>query len=145
MTYDPRYSPPRPRYPEPRGYQQPYDWRTAPQYHRPSAPAPSAPKRSRGGLLFAGAVVLSVISAAVGGAVGVTMSSPHSRISTMTTANNGTAPTRVQPGSVEEVAAKVVPSVVKLETRLGRATAEGSGIVLDPDGRPNALRRADRY
>ncbi|HEX9175950.1 S1C family serine protease [Mycobacterium sp.] len=134
MTYDPRYSPPRPRYPEPRGYQQPYDWRTAPQYHRPSAPAPSAPKRSRGGLLFAGAVVLSVISAAVGGAVGVTMSSPHSRISTMTTANNGTAPTRVQPGSVEEVAAKVVPSVVKLETRLGRATAEGSGIVLDPDG-----------
>ena len=26
------------------------------------------------------------------------------------------------------------PSVVKLETRLGRATAEGSGIVLDPDG-----------
>ena len=133
MTYDPRYSPPRPRYPEPRGYQQPYDWRTAPQYHRPSAPAPSAPKRSRGGLLFAGAVVLSVISAAVGGAVGVTMSSPHSRISTMTTANNGTAPTRV-PGSVEEVAAKVVPSVVKLETRLGRATAEGSGIVLDPDG-----------
>jgi len=134
MTYDPRYSPPRPRYPEARGYQQPYDWRTAPQYHRPSAPAPSAPKRSRGGLLFAGAVVLSVISAAVGGAVGVTMSSPHSRISTMTTANNGTAPTRVQPGSVEEVAAKVVPSVVKLETRLGRATAEGSGIVLDPDG-----------
>lgn len=134
MTYDPRYSPPRPRYPEPRGYQQPYDWRTAPQYPRPSAPAPSAPKRSRGGLLFAGAVVLSVISAAVGGAVGVTMSSPHSRISTMTTANNGTAPTRVQPGSVEEVAAKVVPSVVKLETRLGRATAEGSGIVLDPDG-----------
>ena len=134
MTYDPRYSPPRPRYPEPRGYQQPYDWRTAPQYHRPSAPVPSAPKRSRGGLLFAGAVVLSVISAAVGGAVGVTMSSPHSRISTMTTANNGTAPTRVQPGSVEEVAAKVVPSVVKLETRLGRATAEGSGIVLDPDG-----------
>ena len=134
MTYDPRYSAPRPRYPEPRGYQQPYDWRTAPQYHRPSAPTPSAPKRSRGGLLFAGAVVLSVISAAVGGAVGVTMSSPHSRISTMTTANNGTAPTRVQPGSVEEVAAKVVPSVVKLETRLGRATAEGSGIVLDPDG-----------
>ena len=135
MTYDPRYPPPRPRYPEPRGYQQPYDWRTAPQYQRPPAPAPSAPKRSRGGLMFAGAVVLSVISAAVGGAVGVTMSSPHSRISTMTTANNGTPPpARVQPGSVEEVAAKVVPSVVKLETRLGRATAEGSGIILDSGG-----------
>ena len=35
---------------------------------------------------------------------------------------------------MEEVAAKVVPSVVKLETKLGRATGEGSGIVLSSDG-----------
>src|SRR5512135_3439740 len=108
MTYDPRH-PQRPRYPDPRGY--PYNWGTA-----PPLPPPSTPKRSRGGLLFAGAVVVSVISAAVGGAVGVTMSSPHSHVSTMTTANNGAPPARVQAGSVEEVAAKVVPSVVKLET-----------------------------
>ncbi|HUL99486.1 MAG TPA: trypsin-like peptidase domain-containing protein [Mycobacterium sp.] len=126
MTYDPRY-PQRPRYPDPRGYS--YNWGTA-----PPLPPPSTPKRSRGGLLFAGAVVVSVISAAVGGAVGVTMSSPHSHVSTMTTANNGGPPARVQAGSVEEVAAKVVPSVVKLETRLGRATGEGSGIILSSDG-----------
>jgi putative serine protease PepD len=126
MTYDPRY-PQRPRYPDPRGY--PYNWGTA-----PPLPPPSTPKRSRGGLLLAGAVVVSVISAAVGGAVGVTMSSPHSHVSTMTTANNGGPPARVQAGSVEEVAAKVVPSVVKLETRLGRATGEGSGIILSSDG-----------
>ncbi|MGK2933605.1 MAG: S1C family serine protease, partial [Solirubrobacterales bacterium] len=37
-------------------------------------------------------------------------------------------------GSVEQVAAKVVPSVVKLETNLGRASEEGSGIILSTDG-----------
>jgi len=134
MTYDPRY-PPRPRYPDPRGNQQTYDWRSAPQYQRPPLPSPDSPKRSRAGLLFAGAVVVSVISAAVGGATALTVSSTHSRTSTMTTASNGSPPAaRVQQGSAEEVAAKVVPSVVKLETKLGRATGEGSGIILSPDG-----------
>ena len=37
-------------------------------------------------------------------------------------------------GSVEQVAAKVVPSVVKLETNLGRANEEGTGIILSTDG-----------
>jgi len=37
-------------------------------------------------------------------------------------------------GSVEQVAAKVVPSVVKLETSMGRQSEEGSGIVLTSDG-----------
>jgi putative serine protease PepD len=37
-------------------------------------------------------------------------------------------------GSVEQVASKVVPSVVKLETDLGRASEEGSGIILSSDG-----------
>ena len=134
MTYDPRY-PPHPRYPDPRGYQQPYDWRTAPQFQRPPLPPPSEHKRSRTGLLFAGAVVVSVISAAVGGATALTVSSSHSRTSTMTTADNGAPPpARLQRGSVEDVAAKVVPSVVKLETKLGRASGEGSGIILSSDG-----------
>ena len=38
------------------------------------------------------------------------------------------------PGSVEQVAAKVVPSVVMLETDLGRQSEEGSGIILSSDG-----------
>ena len=37
-------------------------------------------------------------------------------------------------GRSSEVAVKVVPSVVKLETKLGSATAEGSGIILDANG-----------
>ena len=38
------------------------------------------------------------------------------------------------PGSVEQVAAKVVPSVVMLETDMGRQSEEGSGIILSADG-----------
>ena len=38
------------------------------------------------------------------------------------------------PGSVEQVAAKVVPSVVMLETDIGRQSEEGSGIILSADG-----------
>jgi putative serine protease PepD len=37
-------------------------------------------------------------------------------------------------GSVEQVAAKVVPSVVKLQIDMGSQSEEGSGIILDPDG-----------
>ncbi|MGC2679246.1 MAG: trypsin-like peptidase domain-containing protein, partial [Mycobacterium sp.] len=37
-------------------------------------------------------------------------------------------------GFVEQVAAKVVPSVVMLETNLGRQSEEGSGIILSSDG-----------
>ena len=40
----------------------------------------------------------------------------------------------VPAGSVEQVAAKVVPSVVKLEVDMGRQSEEGSGIILSSDG-----------
>ena len=167
MTHDPRYPPrpqpppgqqgwqrppyPGPQYPAPpphqRPNQPPYEWQHAAQRH----PSPydtaitaalpvvgSEPRRrSRAGLLFAGAVALSVISAAVGGVAAVVMvGSPHSPMSALTTApaNGAPPPARVEQGSVEQVAAKVVPSVVKLETKLGNGNAEGSGIILDANG-----------
>jgi putative serine protease PepD len=188
MTHDPRY-PPRPQpsgrqqgwpqqypaqqysapQPQQRPYQQPYDWRHVPQQHQSPydttrtavlpVVSPDIRKRSRAGVLFAGALVLSVVSAAVGGGVAVLISSPHSPVGSLASAPaNGTpAPPRMQQGSVEQVAAKVVPSVVKLETKLGNATAEGSGIILDgngliltnshvvsiPDAGPNGLVGAD--
>ncbi|MHC9293138.1 S1C family serine protease [Mycobacterium sp. LTG2003] len=37
-------------------------------------------------------------------------------------------------GSVEQVSAKVLPSVVKLQIDMGQESAEGSGIVISPDG-----------
>jgi putative serine protease PepD len=55
-----------------------------------------------------------------------------------TSGANGAAPgvpvASLPAGSVEQVAAKVVPSVVKLEVDLGRQSEEGSGIILSSDG-----------
>ncbi|WP_019971042.1 S1C family serine protease [Mycobacterium sp. 141] len=51
---------------------------------------------------------------------------------------NGSAPTQpgsaVPTGSVEQVSAKVLPSVVKLQIQSGQEREEGSGIVLSADG-----------
>lgn len=141
--------------------QQPYDWRYArqqpqqhqthqPQQHQtqqqayrapfdpyriPASPQPvPAKKRSRAGLV-AGALTVAVVSAGIGGGVATLVHDDHPRLGTQ---GLGAAPTvpaaALPPGSVEQVAAKVVPSVVKLETDLGRASEEGSGIILTADG-----------
>ena len=157
MTDDPRYATPHQpgQSPSPQaaqgypqaGYQQPYDWRyatgspTAQQHYQPGQTPgyPAAPprKRSRTAALTAGALAIAAVSAGVGGAV-ATMVQPDGRaVTTITTAapNGRNVPAANIPiGSVEQVAAKVVPSVVKLETRMGRQSEEGSGIVLSEDG-----------
>lgn len=164
MTDDPRYSPSQSGQQPPNqqaapgytqaGYQQQYDWRYANQpnydpYRGARAgntavlpPVPDKPrKRSRSIALTAGALAIAAVSAGVGGVV-ATMVRPDERsTTTMSTAapNPGKAPTalptaNVPIGSVEQVAAKVVPSVVKLETKMGRASEEGSGIILSEDG-----------
>ena len=131
----------RPQQPD---YRPPDDWRytTAPQVGYPTAElltppnfSPNRPKRSRAAWLFAGALVLSVVSAVVGGVAALSIRTPQAAVSSFVTAPaNSTPPQRREPGSVEQVAAKVVPSVVKLETKLGNKSAEGSGIILNADG-----------
>lgn len=135
----------------PSGYQQQYDWRYATQQHPTSAqfrspydpyrgapqPLPGQPaqKRSRAGALTVGAVAVALVSAGIGGGVATLVAgggqSPSSSI-------GGAAPSipaaSLPAGSVEQVAAKVVPSVVKLETDMGRASEEGSGVILSSDG-----------
>jgi putative serine protease PepD len=133
-------------------YAQQYDWRypQQPPYRQQFSPygagQPTPPsqlggseKRSRAGLLTVGAVVLAVVSAGIGGATASVIAHsgqfgsntggilPGSGTPSVPAAN---APA----GSVEQVAAKVVPSVVMLETDLGRESEEGSGIILSPDG-----------
>jgi putative serine protease PepD len=105
----------------------------------PPAPAPVPQKRSRAGLLTAGALAIAVVSAGIGGVAATAV-----ELGTHSTGVNGhgiipgAAPSvpaaNMPPGSVEQVAAKVVPSVVMLETDLGRQSEEGSGIVLSADG-----------
>jgi putative serine protease PepD len=102
---------------------------------------PPRQKKSRAGALTAGALAIAVVSAGIGGGVALLSQKAEKPAGTVASAPGvpGAAPSSVPaanlpPGSVEQVAAKVVPSVVKLETDLGRANEEGSGIILSADG-----------
>jgi putative serine protease PepD len=102
-------------------------------------PPPLPQKRSRAGILTAGALAIAVVSAGIGGAAATAVElGTHSGGSGGHGIIPGAAPSvpaaNMPPGSVEQVAAKVVPSVVMLETDLGRQSEEGSGIVLSADG-----------
>src|SRR5690625_1928066 len=128
-----------------------YDWRYAQQpayragydtsYGRPPIPngGGAPPTRSRTGALVLGAVAIAVMSGATGGVVGSALHSGHKPIaagSHLPGLQSPGVPAAVSlpDGSVEKVAAKVVPSVVMLETDLGRQSEEGSGIILTADG-----------
>jgi putative serine protease PepD len=134
--------------------QQPYDWRYATQqtqqhsqpfraydpYRGAPQPAPGQPsvrpqKRSRAGALTAGALAIAMVSAGIGGGVALLVQPDRPAA---TSGIGGVAPSvpaaSVPAGSIEQVAAKVVPSVVKLEVDMGRASEEGSGVILSSDG-----------
>ena len=92
-------------------------------------------KRSRGAALFAAALAIAVVSAGVGGVAALDVYSPlaaRSTVATVPAASSQPASTRTD--SIEQVAAKVVPSVVKLQTDLGSKSELGSGIILSADG-----------
>src|ERR1700751_2511458 len=139
-------------------YPQHHDWRYGqqPQYRqqpygsfgggqpgpagRPPPPPLRPPrKRSRAGGLAVGALAIAVVSAGIGGAA-ASVIEHHGQLpiaSDGTSLGGGTPslPAANPPmGTVEQVAAKVVPSVVMLETDLGRQSEEGSGIILSSDG-----------
>jgi putative serine protease PepD len=132
------------RYPQQPAYRQPYGpFGGASQGPAVGPPPPSyggvPQKRSRAGLLAVGALAIAVVSAGIGGGVAsVVEQGRHSAGSAAGTTAGGAAPSmpaaNAPAGTVEQVAAKVVPSVVMLETDLGRQSEEGSGIVLSPDG-----------
>ena len=96
-------------------------------------------KRSRAGLLTVGALAIAVVSAGIGGAAATVVElGTHSTIASGGSGPSGATPgvpaANVAPGTVEQVASKVVPSVVMLETDIGRASEEGSGVILSSDG-----------
>jgi putative serine protease PepD len=128
-----------------------YDWRYAEQptevpynpYHAAhqaiTAPIPVIKvKKSRRGKIVAAALAAAVI----GGGIGAATMEITGRSNDMTTLKGVIAQAPVQPapaatlpdGSVEQVAAKVMPSVVKLRVDMGGQGDEGSGIVLTADG-----------
>jgi putative serine protease PepD len=96
-------------------------------------------KCSRACAVAVGAAAVVVTSGGVGAAVLASQPDPGAADSAATAAT-AAAPAPEQPvaappaGSVEQVASKVLPSVVKLQIRMGQGEEEGSGIVLSPDG-----------
>ena len=126
LRYDYRYT------------QQPYD-----PYHAAhqaiTAPIPKVrPKGSRRGAIIAGAAVVAVVGGGLGAATMGAVSLAHDR--PVAKPPIAQAPVSPQPagkapaGSVEQVAAKVMPSVVKLQIDMGGQGDTGSGIVLSADG-----------
>jgi len=128
-----------------------YDWRYNQQptgspsdpyhsVHQPiTAPIPRpSPKKSRRGIVVAGAVVAAMVGGGIGAAT--LLANERANDSTTIKAPIAQAPTLPHPaakqpvGSVEQVAAKVMPSVVKLQIDMGGQGDEGSGIVLSADG-----------
>ena len=136
-------------------HQQPFDWRYAtqqqqqayrqaydpyrgaqgqPNQQMPPRPPQRPQKRSRAGALTVGALTIAVVSAGIGGGVALLAKPDNRPGGTQITAAPSVPAASLPAGSVEQVAAKVVPSVVKLETDMGRASEEGSGIILSTDG-----------
>jgi putative serine protease PepD len=111
-------------------------YRTADPTRTMAGPPQAVPqKRSRAGVLTVGALTIALVSAGIGGGVATLVRPDRATVATTATGAAPSQPAANLPaGSVEQVAAKVVPSVVKLETDLGKASEEGSGIVLSTDG-----------
>jgi putative serine protease PepD len=106
--------------------------------HQSTLQAPPADTRrrtrSRTGFLVASGLAAAVVSAGVGAAVASTVDHADLSPSTAVTAAAGQPMVNRGPGSVEQVAAKVVPSVVELGTGAGGQATEGSGVILTSDG-----------
>ena len=148
-------------YPSHGTYPSAYDWRYATQTQRPpydpyrvihqGVPADSTPtgpihmsyplprKRSRAGVIMAGAAAIAVVSGGVGAIALVGHSDgPGALRAAIPAASQPATPATpaaaLPAGSVEQVAAKVLPSVVKLQITMGNGQEEGSGIILSQDG-----------
>ena len=81
-------------------------------------------------------LAVAVVSAGVGGGLALAVHPyplPHNALPSIAPAASQSA-ANISAGSVEQVAAKVVPSVVELQTDSGNRSYEGSGIILTADG-----------
>lgn len=104
------------------------------------SPATGDNRRSGRGRLVAAALVLALVTGGVGGGVGgvIGYRMADEEQPGLSALDTPKPPTRdasnVVPGSAEDVAAKVLPSVVQLQVRGRGAGNEGSGVVLSGDG-----------
>ena len=123
-----------------------YSQQQPPNQQRPPQPQNQAPRGKRSGGLVVGATVLALVSGGLGGTVGAVVADRQHKAPVVTSGSTGLTPiapgrqpaaqqvSALPAGSVEQVAAKVLPSVVKFEPTTGRSRQEGSGVILSADG-----------
>ena len=102
----------------------------------PGPPAMQPQKHSRRRIVvIGGAIAVAVAAGGIGtAAIASQPDHPAALRAAVAEAPAGTPAASLPAGSVEQVAAKVMPSVVKLQIDTGRSSGEGSGIVLTSDG-----------
>ena len=111
-------------------------------FDAPDAGEPTPPKKSRGGLIAAlvgGALVIGLVAGGIGGVVGAKVSDDDSTSSSSAPLGgdpntNSESVAAAPAGSVQEVAAKTLPSVVSIDVVSGSEAGEGSGVILSEDG-----------
>ncbi|MGO3328017.1 S1C family serine protease [Gordonia sp. (in: high G+C Gram-positive bacteria)] len=104
----------------------------------PPAPADDDKRVGNGKKLLLGAVVVAVLAGGIGGGVGALVADRDGG-SSSTSASVATGPTETSqpaaaPGSVQDVANRVLPSVVSITVASGRQVGSGSGVILASDG-----------
>ncbi|MFZ2511363.1 MAG: trypsin-like peptidase domain-containing protein [Gordonia sp. (in: high G+C Gram-positive bacteria)] len=101
-------------------------------------PASGSPNRGRGPVWFALLAVLALVAGLLGGLGGAALlrdsSSTSSPVLGGAPGGRMTEQPPAEPGSVQEVAARVLPSVVSIAVSVGRQSGSGSGVVLSADG-----------
>jgi putative serine protease PepD len=107
---------------------------TGPSYH-PAATVPTKRSGSRAGLVV-GVIALTALAGGIGGVVGANLDESATRTlaSPLGGDRDTSQPVQGAEGSVQQVAAKVLPSVVSIDVRVGNREGEGSGVVLSQDG-----------
>lgn len=107
---------------------------------------PQPRKKSRAGVLVAGTAAVAMATGAVAAVAVMDHAGQTTPVAQAPAADHAAKPSPAigaapgQPkntapaGTVEQVSAKVLPSVVKLQIETGRGREEGSGIVLSEDG-----------
>jgi putative serine protease PepD len=89
----------------------------------------------RGAAVSAAGLGVALVSSGIGAAAALATQTDHSGYPTIATAAAATSQSAgLSVGPIEKVAAKVLPSVVELQTDAGNQVDEGSGIVLTADG-----------
>lgn len=115
-------------------------WPAQPPAYSPVFPAPPSAPRAKlpYGALAAVAIVAALIGGAVGGTIAATDDNGNSgtTISSLGASDSSTIkPAAAAPqGAVEQVAAKVLPSVVSIDVSDTQGLGSGSGIVISSDG-----------